>query len=77
MIFASTPLLHIELACFVERNRITIKQIRHHDNIAIHRKLISNELGVDEPVADDVRESESYVLVRRKYEFEDQDFKLT
>lgn len=34
-----------------------MEEIRHHDKIAIDRELISNELRVDEPVADDIRES--------------------
>lgn len=46
----------------IELDRVAVEQIRHRYHIPIRRKLISNELRVDEPVANDVREDENSML---------------
>jgi hypothetical protein len=54
MIFTTEPLHDVKAFRAVEFNWIAIEKIRHQDEIAIRRKLVSNQLHVVELVADDV-----------------------
>ncbi|KAI7288174.1 hypothetical protein KC345_g251 [Hortaea werneckii] len=56
------PCHEVKAFGLVQRDRVTFKQVRHHDKVAIGGELVCNELGVDELVAYDVRQNQNGVL---------------
>lgn len=62
MVCSHSPLLHIEFSRLVQRHRVAVKEVRHHNKIAIHDKLISDELSVCESIADNICESMNRML---------------
>ena len=48
------PLHDVEVARAIERNGILVKEVGHHNKVAIGGKLVGDQLGVVEAVADHV-----------------------
>jgi hypothetical protein len=56
------PVHDIEALGPVQWDCVAIKQVWQHNKVSRGSKLIRNELGVDEAVADDIRENENCIL---------------
>lgn len=54
VVFAAQPLHDVEVGGSVELNWVAVKEIGHHDKVAIGSELIGDELHVVELVADHV-----------------------
>ena len=52
VVLALQPLHDVEVARLVERDRVALEQVGHHDEVAIGGELVGNELGIVEAVAD-------------------------
>lgn len=61
---ASEPLHDIKIRRSVEGNGVARKQFGHHDEITIGGKLVGDELGVDELVADDIGDDQDSLFRR-------------
>ena len=57
VVLAAKPLHDIESFRSVELDWIAIEKVRHHHEVAICSKLVSDQLDVDELVANDVRDA--------------------
>jgi hypothetical protein len=58
------PTHQVKSPRLIELDRVAVKQIGHGYEVPVCRKLVSNELRVDESVTDDIREDENSMLRR-------------
>lgn len=58
------PLHNVKIRGAIQRDRVAMEKIRHHDEVAIRSELVSNELSVDKSVTDHVGDEEDRVLGR-------------
>jgi hypothetical protein len=54
MVLAAEPLHDVEAFGPVELDWVAIKEIGHHDKVAVRSKLVSNELDVIELMANNI-----------------------
>lgn len=57
VVCATLPCHDIKAVRAVERDGVVIEEVRHHNEVAIGSKLVGNELGVDESMADHIRDA--------------------
>ena len=52
--FAGEPLHDVEIGWAVQFDWVAVKEVRHHNKVAVGGELVSNQLDVVELVADDI-----------------------
>lgn len=75
-VLALHPLLDVEVAWTVQRDGVAVKEVGHHNEVAVCGELVCNELGVDRFVPDHVGDEQDAVFGRLVFRVRVVDFNV-